>query len=1093
LAYFAVTTDNGPGGFQTANISFYTYKHLAYTGPGNITLDTSNAYTGNITLNAKGNVNINGTAIYINNPLNTVGILSSVNTSTFTTPPINFVNTNAAPNTTLSVLGPNMGALAYNGIEVGQSDTTGNTGSFNFQWAGNNNASNKIFIEFFGGGGTNLTLYNSTSTGALFNSNLSAIQYTSTVAIGTAPIVVTSTTLVPNLYVARSALADTCTTIPALTGDVTSAANVTTYNNALPITLGGTGVVGGLASPGTIGGTVAGIVNATTVAATSTVTGTQLISNIAIGTAPIVVTSTTLVALLNVSQLLGKTWAIPGTIGSTTPSTGAFTTLSTTDDITTQKSVNGALQLTLQNTNAGTGAYALIAVANDVGSSLQLYETSSTFSATYGAKASIVEASSGSTALFINKLGATSANNTIKIQSNSVTGFQISNTSGAITTTMPQYGVGLLTSNSGGVITSANLSGDIVSAGGVTTYTNAVPIAKGGTGVVGGMASPGTIGGTVAGIVNATTVVATSTVTGTQLISNIAIGTAPIVVTSTTLVPNLYVAKSALADTCTTNANLTGDVTSVGNATTYANAVPIAKGGTGVVGGLASPGTIGGTVAGIVNATTVAATSTVTGTQLISNIAIGTAPIVVTSTTLVPNLYVAKAVLADSATTNANLTGDVTSVGNATTYANAVPIAKGGTGVVGGMASPGTIGGTVAGIVNATTVAATSTVTGTQLISNIAIGTAPIVVTSTTLVSLLNVSQLLGNTWAIPGTIGSTTANTGAFTTLNTSNTTSTYASASVTFTNTNVDPQSSVAILAPNMTSGKEVDLFIGQSLGTGNAGTLGFVYSGNNNAASFTYVGPWGGATRMKFYSNTAKTEVNSSLSATSYLSTATLGSALTSILKAPNIVSNGAGSGTYTVSSPAPLYVRFRMWGGGGGGGGSGGASGRGNGSNGGDSTIVIASNTWKSAKGTGGFAASQTGGSGGTATSFGGATLAIFNYGNTGGSPKDAIITGNHGGEGGGSFGSSGGTTPETSGNNANQYGGGGSGATDQLIAAAGAGGGGGGYMEWTITTLAAAATNAWVVGSGGAGGTAGTSGFTGGSGSDGRLIIEEYWQ
>ena len=50
--------------------------------------------------------------------------------------------------------------------------------------------------------------------------------------------------------------------------------------------------------------------------------------------------------------------------------------------------------------------------------------------------------------------------------------------------------------------------------------------------------------------------------------------------------------------------------------------------------------------------------------------------------------------------------------------------------------------------------------------SSVAIGTSPFAITSTTVVPNLNVSQLLGNTWAIPGTIGSTTANSGTFTTL---------------------------------------------------------------------------------------------------------------------------------------------------------------------------------------------------------------------------------------------------------------------------------------------------------------------------------------
>lgn len=55
-----------------------------------------------------------------------------------------------------------------------------------------------------------------------------------------------------------------------------------------------------------------------------------------------------------------------------------------------------------------------------------------------------------------------------------------------------------------------------------------------------------------------------------QLISTLGIGTAPFAITSTTLVPNLYVARSALSDTTTLNANLTGPITSVGNATAVA-------------------------------------------------------------------------------------------------------------------------------------------------------------------------------------------------------------------------------------------------------------------------------------------------------------------------------------------------------------------------------------------------------------------------------------------------------------------------------------------------------------------------------------------
>jgi hypothetical protein len=70
-----------------------------------------------------------------------------------------------------------------------------------------------------------------------------------------------------------------------------------------------------------------------------TITGTQLVSTIATGTAPFTVTSTTVVPNLNVSQLLGQTWANPGAIGGTTPATtvalsGILTSTNTTSATT---------------------------------------------------------------------------------------------------------------------------------------------------------------------------------------------------------------------------------------------------------------------------------------------------------------------------------------------------------------------------------------------------------------------------------------------------------------------------------------------------------------------------------------------------------------------------------------------------------------------------------------------------------------------------------------------------------------------------------------------------------------------------------------
>lgn len=64
----------------------------------------------------------------------------------------------------------------------------------------------------------------------------------------------------------------------------------------------------------------------------------QLSSTVATGTAPLVVSSTTNVPNLNASSLNGATFATPGPIGSGSPSSGAFTTLSSSGGQTNTKS-----------------------------------------------------------------------------------------------------------------------------------------------------------------------------------------------------------------------------------------------------------------------------------------------------------------------------------------------------------------------------------------------------------------------------------------------------------------------------------------------------------------------------------------------------------------------------------------------------------------------------------------------------------------------------------------------------------------------------------------------------------------------------------
>lgn len=115
----------------------------------------------------------------------------------------------------------------------------------------------------------------------------------------------------------------------------------------------------------------------------------------------------------------------------------------------------------------------------------------------------------------------------------------------------------------------------------------------------------------------------------------------------------------------------------------------------------------------------------------------------------------ASGLTAGTVTTNANLTGPVTSTGNATS------ITQTGTGTTFVMDTSPTLVTPVIGAATGTSLSVSG-----QLTSTVATGTAPLVVSSTTVVSNLNVSSLLGSTWAAPGTIGSGTPSTGVFSTL---------------------------------------------------------------------------------------------------------------------------------------------------------------------------------------------------------------------------------------------------------------------------------------------------------------------------------------
>lgn len=116
---------------------------------------------------------------------------------------------------------------------------------------------------------------------------------------------------------------------PALGFGSTTARPVAATTLSATGTVSGAGFTARFASPGPIGNTSASTGAFTTVSASG-----QITSTVSTGTAPFVVASTTNVANLNASSLSGATFAVPGPIGSTTRSTGAFTTLVTASTLT---------------------------------------------------------------------------------------------------------------------------------------------------------------------------------------------------------------------------------------------------------------------------------------------------------------------------------------------------------------------------------------------------------------------------------------------------------------------------------------------------------------------------------------------------------------------------------------------------------------------------------------------------------------------------------------------------------------------------------------------------------------------------------------
>lgn len=125
----------------------------------------------------------------------------------------------------------------------------------------------------------------------------------------------------------------------------TFATNLATFNQSLTVQGGiGCGLAGTTSCVITGAGSTSGTATLTWPAVSGTTTNAIVSSNnlsapafastVSTGTAPFTVASTTNVANLNASSLNGATFAAPGAIGSGTPGSGAFTTITGTSSIT---------------------------------------------------------------------------------------------------------------------------------------------------------------------------------------------------------------------------------------------------------------------------------------------------------------------------------------------------------------------------------------------------------------------------------------------------------------------------------------------------------------------------------------------------------------------------------------------------------------------------------------------------------------------------------------------------------------------------------------------------------------------------------------